>query len=252
MENNIQNNEQNVENKTAETIKEAAKTVGKAGLKVAGKGAQAAVSGIFGALTPLIAKIAIFTAIAAALGGAATAVVSAIKEANALKIEDTPNIVEKIKQISEFTTYTYIEEFVIKHQKAESKEASMLHNLLHKDAAPDSLRSEIVIITRGVVKAGYDLAKIGANDLSVRNDTIAIKLPGTEIFDVIINPSDNDVFIEEGKWSHEEITALQVDCKNKLLDNAVASGILENAEKKGREKLESLFKTFGFTVVELK
>ena len=117
---------------------------------------------------------------------------------------------------------------------------------------PDSVRSEIVIITRGVVRAGYDLSKIDANDLSIRKDTISVKLPEAELFDIIINPSHNDVFVEEGVWSHEEVTALQVDYKNKLKDNAIASGLLEKAEKTGREKLQSLFKTFGFNVVEIK
>ena len=43
----------------------------------------------------------------------------------------------------------------------------------------------------------------------------------------------NDVFIAEGKWSHEEVTALQVDCKNRLLQNAHDNGVLEKADKHG-------------------
>jgi hypothetical protein len=47
------------------------------------------------------------------------------------------------------------------------------------------------------------------------------------------------------------LTQLQVDCRNKLQENAINSGILENAEKAGVEKLQSLFKTFGYNVVEI-
>ena len=228
----------------------AAKGVGKATVATAKVGVSAVSSGLVSAILPIVLKVLLFTAIAGALGGAVAAVAKFVKEANKLEIADTPNVVEEIKKISELTTYTYIEEMVVKDTKVEAKEAGML-SFLHKSEVPDSTRSEIVIITRGVVRAGYDLAKIKDGDLKISNDTLSVVLPATEIFDVIINPSDNDVFIEEGKWSHEEVTALQVDCKNRLLQNAHDNGVLEKADKHGKEKVENLFKTFGFNVVNV-
>ena len=216
------------------------------------EGAKALGGVVVSALKPLIIKILVALGLTGAVGAATTAVVKAVKEANALKISDTPTIVEHVKKISELTTYTYIQEFVVKDEKIEAKQTSSLKTLLNKSAEPDSLHREVVIITRGVVRAGYDLAKISTEDLKISNDTIFVKLPAAEIFDVIINPSDNDIFIEVGKWSHEEITELQVNCKRDLLNNALASGILENADKTGKEKIENLFKTFGFSVVEIK
>ena len=230
---------------------EAAKVAGKVGAETVKASAGAAAGGLLTTVGPILLKVLLVAALAGAAGVGITAAAKYIKEANALKIGETPNVVEKIKKISELTTYTYIEEFVIKDTKMEAKEPGML-SFFHKSEVPDSTRSEIVIITRGVVRAGYDLAKIQDGDLKISNDTISVVLPATEIFDVIINPSDNDIFIEEGKWSHEEITALQVDCKNTLLNNANESGILENAHKFGKEKVENLFRTLGFNVIEIK
>ncbi len=230
---------------------EAAKVAGKVGGAAAKASAGAAAGGLLTTVGPILLKVLLVAALAGVAGVAVTAAAKYIQEANALKIGETPNVVEKIKKISELTTYTYIEEFVIKDTKMEAKKPGML-SFFHKSEVPDSTRSEIVIITRGVVRAGYDLAKIQDGDLKISNDTISVVLPATEIFDVIINPSDNDIFIEEGKWSHEEITALQVDCKNTLLNNANESGILENAHKFGKEKVENLFRTFGFNVIEIK
>ena len=230
---------------------EAAKVAGKVGAEAVKASAGAAAGGLLTTVGPILLKVLLVAALAGAAGVGITAAAKYIKEANALKIGETPNVVEKIKKISELTTYTYIEEFVIKDTKMEAKEPGML-SFFHKSEVPDSTRSEIVIITRGVVRAGYDLAKIQDGDLKISNDTISVVLPATEIFDVIINPSDNDIFIEEGKWSHEEITALQVDCKNTLLNNANESGILENAHKFGKEKVENLFRTLGFNVIEIK
>ena len=229
---------------------EAAKVAGKVGGAAAKASAGAAAGGLLTTVGPILLKVLLVAALAGVAGVAVTAAAKYMQEANALKIGETPNVVEKIKKISELTTYTYIEEFVIKDTKMEAKEPGML-SFFRKSEVPDSTRSEIVIITRGVVRAGYDLAKIQDGDLKISNDTISVVLPATEIFDVIINPSDNDIFIEEGKWSHEEITALQVDCKNTLLNNANESGILENAHKFGKEKVENLFRTFGFNVVNV-
>lgn len=238
--------------KVADATVKVGKAVVKTGVKVAAAGGKAALGGVFSAMSPLLMKVLIGVALAGVLAGAGGALVNYIKESDALRIADTPNIVQNIKKIAEFTTYTYIEEFVINEEKYETKEASAVRSLFNKDAAPDSLHKQIVLITRGVVRAGYDLNKIAEADLVIKKDTISVKLPAPEVFDVIINPTDNSSYHREGTWSHEEVTELQVNCKNALLENAIASGILEHADKSGKEKIENLFKTFGFSVVEIK
>ncbi len=57
--------------------------------------------------------------------------------------------------------------------------------------------------------------------------------------------------IEEGRWSHEEVTALQTNYRVQLLAKANDAGILNKAKEAGKKRLESLFQTFGFSVVEL-
>lgn len=247
----VAENKQGVSDKIANKVGEGLKSGIEAAAKTAVKtGAKAAGTAAFSALSPIIMKVVLGVLLAGLLGGGGAALVKFIKKANELKIADTPTIVKDIKKISEFTTYTYIEEFVIKSHKAEAKE-SAVRSFLHAGSAPDSLHSNIVFITRGVVRAGYNLAKISENDLKVSKDTVAIKLPSPEIFDVIINPSNYEVFVEEGTWSHEEITALQVNCQQALLNNAIESGILEKAASAGKEKLTSLFMTFGFNEVQI-
>jgi hypothetical protein len=76
-----------------------------------------------------------------------------------------------------------------------------------------------------------------------------VNLPVVEIFDVIVNPSDTEMFVEEGKWSHEEITAMQVNCRNQMHQNALDRGVLKKADEVGRKKVENLFKALGFKVV---
>ena len=163
-----------------------------------------------------------------------------------LKIENTANVVEKIKEISEFTTACYYEEAVLKDNKLEKNEGGFL-GLIDMETS-----KEIVIIAKGKVRAGFDLSKVTEDKINIKNDTIGITLPDPEIFDVIINPSDYEMYIEEGKWSHEEVTALQTNYRTQLLEKAKDAGILNKAKESGKKRLENLFQTFGFSVVELK
>ena len=166
-----------------------------------------------------------------------------------LKIDDTANVVEKIKKISEFTTACYYEEFVLKEGKKEASKLEGVAKFVKVQA--DSTLNEIVILSKGTVRAGYNLSKISATDLIISNDTITISLPEPEIFDVILNPSDYEFFVREGKWSHEEITAIQSTAKDRVLNDAINAGILDKADVVGKERIQGLFKTFGFNVVKV-
>jgi hypothetical protein len=63
-----------------------------------------------------------------------------------LKIEKTANVVEKIKEISEFTTACYYEEAVLKDNKVEKNEGGFL-GLIDMETS-----KEIVIIAKGKVR----------------------------------------------------------------------------------------------------
>ena len=162
-----------------------------------------------------------------------------------LKIDNTANVVEKIKEISEFSTACYYEEAVLKERKVEKNEGGFL-GLVDTETS-----REIVIIAKGKVRAGFDLSKVTEDKMIIKSDTICITLPEPQIFDVIVNPSDYEMYIEEGKWSHEEVTALQTNYRAQLLAKAQERGILNKAKEAAKKRLESLFMTFGFTIVEL-
>lgn len=163
-----------------------------------------------------------------------------------VKIEETANIVEQVKKISEFTTACYYEEYVIKNKR--------IKNILHENKFNKSLNvanGEIAIITKATVRAGYNLGKLSQEDLRLNNDTLYIKLPTPEVFDVVMNPSDYEIFVEEGKWTHDEVTTLQISARDSILSNAITSGLLEKANTIGVERIKSLFQTFGFDEVKV-
>ena len=108
---------------------------------------------------------------------------------------------------------------------------------------------DIVFIVKTRVRAGYDFSKIGENDLTVRGDTLSIKLPEVEIFDIIANPSDWEIYDRTCDWDDSEIRAIQTSAKEGIKQDAIDYGIMEKAASFGKESLSSLFKTFGFSEV---
>lgn len=156
-----------------------------------------------------------------------------------LRIDKTALIIEETKKISEFTSAQYYEDAVITKTR---KDKGLI---LDTD-------NELVVITYGCVRAGFDLSKIDDKNLVVNGDSISIILPKVEIFDVIINPSNYEIFVEDGTWSHEEVTEAVLNAKTKLESDAITNGILENATKSGISKLTELYKSFGFSYVNVK
>ena len=160
------------------------------------------------------------------------------------QIEKTANIVEEVKKISEFTTACYYEESVIKNEKF-TTEAQWFGN------EQDTINHSVVLTVMCKVRAGFDLSTHSDNDLTVRGDTVDIKFPAPKIFDVISNPSDYKIFEESGEWQHEEIVAMQKEGKKKMLQNALDQNILEKANTIGKERIKTLFTSFGFNVVNV-
>lgn len=235
---------------TTKKVVHSAGEVVKTGVKVTGNIATAG-SGIFAFIASNLQAILIAMAVAAAVAGIGIGI-KAMIDANKIKLMDTATVVTEIKKISEFTTYTYIDELLIHEQKAVAKDAKGgLFSIGKKEEALDSLKSEIVLIISGVTKAGYDLGKLTENDIRISGDTISVNLPAAEIFDVIVNPSNTKTFVTEGKWSHEEITSMQVNCRNQMHQNALERGILKKADEVGKGKVENLFKALGFKVIRV-
>ena len=165
-----------------------------------------------------------------------------------MQYEKTANVITEIRNISEFTSACYYEELVMAEVKDSENTTNKVVKMLGRGAVS---KDEICLIMDGKVRAGFDLSKVTDNAIAISGDTLTMTLPKPEIFDVIVNPSNCEVYVEEGKWSHEQVTAIQASARVRIQDDAIGYGILDQADKIGRERLADLFKTFGFSVVRL-
>lgn len=165
-----------------------------------------------------------------------------------LKIDETANVVTEIRKIAQFTSACYYEDVILKDKKANESLGGKVVNSFSKKDKP-ILEDEIVIVASGNVRAGFDLSKLSEKDIVIRDSVLEVTLPKAEIFEVIVNPSGFDVYVEDGTWSHEQVTKVENKAMNKIRKDAISDGLLEKATELGVTKLTELFKTFGYKEV---
>lgn len=99
-----------------------------------------------------------------------------------------------------------------------------------------------VVILKGTATVGFDLAKMKEGDIAFDGDTLFVRLPDPEILDVIINPSDVELFDYKKGWDYDSgMPMMSRRGKDKLVRNARATGVLERASISGISAITEIF-----------
>lgn len=158
------------------------------------------------------------------------------------RIDQTAAVVTEISKIAQFTTACFYEDKIVRKTKYRGIERGLLRIM-----PIDSVEAAtIIFIAHSNVKAGYDLSRLTMDDISFEGDTLVMRLPPARILDVIVNPSDWELYHRRGSWSHEEIRELQNRALEEIRGEAVAGGLLQKAETSGEERLRTLLESLGF------
>ena len=165
-----------------------------------------------------------------------------------LAIDDTPVIVTRIRSLGELTTACYYDEMVLAGSKQNAFSASPLGSLA-RDGFGKDVDDHLVIIAKGTVRAGVDLMDMKEEDVRFVGDTAYIRLPMPQYLDVIVNPSDFEVFAETGKWSHDEMTDLQDTARKRLLMGADHYGLKSKAYEGAMDAVTELLAASGYTYI---
>ena len=160
-----------------------------------------------------------------------------------LEIERTAAVVEQVRSIGELSTDGFYEELVLTDRDesylGELKRASGLSRLTGS--------GDFVIICKGRVRAGFDLTRIQGSDFSISGDTLRLILPPVEILDVVLNPADYELF--SGHRTHEQTTGILLQAKQRLQQDAVREGILDQAELSAEAQFRRLLSAMGYREV---
>ncbi|MFN4853161.1 MAG: DUF4230 domain-containing protein [Bacteroidota bacterium] len=161
-------------------------------------------------------------------------------------ILETPTIVNEIKSIAELYSVCYYDQLVIDSVRKEVKGTDALINFF---GGSSTTNSNLVLLATAKVFAGYDLSKLDSTDINAKDSVITIHLPAPKIIDIVMNPSDVSTFIEEGKWTMNEVNSVKNKAVERFRGRAIKKGIIADAEKKGRESISLFFKSLGFKEV---
>lgn len=166
-----------------------------------------------------------------------------------LVIEETPIVIKQINALAQLVTVTYADELVMDQAKTGNGIPSIVSAGIGMMMLPPTDR--LVMIGRGKVLAGIDLKTITNADVKITEDSIHLTLPHATILNTIINPSGFETFDEKGSWSEAEVIALKLKLKNELTQRAIQQNILQQAEKRSKNIIETFLKAEGFKKVDI-
>jgi hypothetical protein len=152
-------------------------------------------------------------------------------------IEDTPVIIQQVKNIAQMFTQTFYDEYVY--------DTGVIRTPIFNQ------NKRLIFIAKGEVIAGFDLSELNEKSIIRKDKSIVLKLPPARILDVVINPSGFDTFIEQGEITFEESKKFHEDARRIFDRNAREKGILRNSAEQGRQTLEKFFRLLGFESVDI-
>ncbi|MCU0277006.1 MAG: DUF4230 domain-containing protein [Acidobacteria bacterium] len=162
---------------------------------------------------------------------------SALLRGGTHEIEETPVIVQQVKNIAQMFTQIYHDEYVY--------DTGIIRTPVF------SQNKRLIFIAKGEVIAGFDLSGLNEGAIIRRDKSIVVKLPPARVLDVVINPSGFETFIEKGEITFEESKKFHEDARRIFEYNALRKGILKNSAEQGRQTLEKFFRLLGFETVDI-
>ncbi len=156
---------------------------------------------------------------------------------------DQPTVVRQIQQLQRLETVSYTMDKIISGER----DYPYLPNFLAGD--------RMLLVAHGEVIAGVNLAKLQPNDVTVRGQSISIRLPLAEVFSTRIDNGKTRVYSRDtGLFSSPDPnleTVVLQEAERQLQQAALRDGILKLADENARTTVSSLLKGFGFSEVSI-
>jgi hypothetical protein len=176
---------------------------------------------------------------------------SDIFSSKAVRIDETPILIKDIKELAELTTMVSLDEVVVDSITADPTTLAIktITGLSLNPLSPGYDR--LVLICKGSVKAGTDLATLDPAAIFREKDSVSLGLPPARILEITINPSGVETFIETGEWSPEAFEKVKIKARNKIRDRALSQDILGKANARSRLLMDNFLRQSGFTKVHV-
>jgi hypothetical protein len=164
-----------------------------------------------------------------------------------LVLEDTPLRIESIRKIAEVATISFKDEVVadtIEYYKSSEDEISgTLKKLVQLDlknlVRNSKVKRRLTLIVKGEAKVGFDLTDHNYR-INQNKDTIWCHFPRAKILGINLNPSQTEIFQENGTWHDYTRLQLLAKAKTKIENNVVNAKLLQKAQDSMTDLLRKL------------
>jgi hypothetical protein len=162
-----------------------------------------------------------------------------LKTGSGLRFENTATVVEQVQTLSDLVTVKYVLEKVV----------------ILEDAKWYG-ENRVLLLAHGIVKAGIDLKRITADDVTISGKTIRLRLPPPQIMDAYLDDKNSQVIDHATGLLRTFDKDLEQTARQNAVDDirraARADGILDEADKRARLELELFLRQAGFEQVEFR
>jgi hypothetical protein len=163
-----------------------------------------------------------------------------------VKIDDTPLLVNGIRELAQLVTMTAHDEVVADSTVIDPTSVAIR---TITGLGPDP--AHLVLVAKGRVTAGTDLSGLGPSDIYREKDSVSLGLPAARILEITVNPGDVETFIESGKWSTDAFEAVKIKAREKMRVRAMEQGILSKADDRAVMIMENFLRQSGFSRVHV-
>lgn len=152
-------------------------------------------------------------------------------------IDITPAQIRSIERIGEWEFLSIADE-------------EMIDTVRHRTLGRDD---RLVRIYRGTLRLGVDLSKCEEGWVQTHGDTITVDLPPVGLLsERFIDEARTRAFYESGTWDARAKEQMYRKAARQMRRRCLTPANIEQARENGREQMTALFRTFGFTTVEVK
>jgi hypothetical protein len=165
------------------------------------------------------------------------------RPSGAARAYDTPVLLQQVQTLSELVTVKYVVEKI----EIWDDPPSGWRQFVAGD-------NRILLLARGVVKAGVDFHQMKSEDFKVQGKTLWINLPQARITDAYLDDKETKVIERSTGFLRSFDKDLEQNVRRTAVDDmrqsASRGGILKDANDRARTQLASFFHQMGFERVE--
>lgn len=157
---------------------------------------------------------------------------------------DRATVIKEIQKLNRLETASYTMEKIV---DAGTTQDNVIKDFLFGD--------KLLLIAHGQVIAGFDLAGIQEEDITIQENQLTLRLPPPQILVSRLDNVQTRVYDRRQGILNSGDTNLESQARESaeasIREAACVGGILEEATENGRKQLTTLFHAIGFTSVTI-